>query len=108
MTHAALAERSGVPEPTVKRILGGRAAEASYANVAAVAAALGVTIQFDESDPDDLRDAQARAKAEHVARIVQATSALEGQGVDARTFRRLVERSRRELLTGPSRRLWSR
>ncbi len=107
MTHTALAARSGVAEPTVKRILGGRGGGASFANVAAIAAALGVTVRFGESDPDDMRREQAHKKAERIARMVQATSALEAQAVDAKTFRRLVERTRRELLTGPRRRLWS-
>ena len=37
MPIAILSARSGVKEPTVKRILGGRAAQASFAHVAAVA-----------------------------------------------------------------------
>lgn len=107
MSFTMLAARSGVSEPTVKRILGGHAAAASFANVAAVAQALGVSLEFGESDIDELRREQARKKAEHIARLVQGTSALESQAVDPETYRRLVEKSYHELLAGPNRRLWS-
>lgn len=107
MSFAALAQRSGVSEPTVKRIFAGHLGEASFANVAAVAQALGATIGLDEIDPDELCRREARRKAEQVARLVQGTSALESQAVDAQTYSRLVERSYHELLAGPRRRLWS-
>ncbi len=107
MSHAALASRSGVSVPTVKRILSGRAGEASLANVAAVAQALGVSVEFAERDIESMREEQAARKAAQIARMVQGTSALECQGVDAKTYRRLVKQSERELLTGSKRRLWS-
>ncbi len=107
MSHSALAARSGVSEPTVKRILSGRAGEVSLANVAAVAEALGVSLEFGERDIDTMREEQAAKKAAQIARMVQGTSALECQGVDAKTLRQLVRRSERELLTGSKRRLWS-
>ena len=50
---------------------------------------------------------QARKKAEQVARLVQGTSALESQAVDAKTYKRLVEKTYHELLAGSRRRLWS-
>ena len=107
MSHAALAARSGVSVPTVKRILGGSGSEGTFANVAAIAAALGMRIRFDEEDSDSFREAQARAKAARLARMVQATSALESQAVDDAAYKRLVDRSYHELLMGPRRRLWS-
>lgn len=110
MTHAALAVRSGVSEPTVKRMLGGRAdagAGASFAHVAAVAEALGMPLTAEPVDADAMRLAAAREKAERIARLVQGTSALEAQAVDEAEYRRLVERSVHELLAGPPRRLWS-
>lgn len=107
MSFASLADRSGVSEPTVKRILGGHLGEASFANVAAVAQALGVFFDLEESDVDELCRRQARKKAEQVARLVQGTSALESQAVDSETYRRLVEKSYHELLAGSKRRLWS-
>ena len=107
MSFPALAQRSGVSAPTVKRILGGHDSGASFANVAAVAAALGVSLTFDESDPDEVCRRQARLKAAQVARLVQGTSALESQAVDTPTYERLVERTYHELLAGSRRRLWS-
>ncbi|MDZ4683845.1 MAG: hypothetical protein SH850_02075 [Planctomycetaceae bacterium] len=107
MTFPALSHRSGVSEPTIKRMLGGKAEDASFAKVKAVAIALGVSIQFGETDPEELRRNQAMKKAEAVARLVQGTSALESQAVDEQTVKRLVERTYHELLAGSSRRLWS-
>jgi transcriptional regulator with XRE-family HTH domain len=107
MSVAALAERSGVSMPTVKRILGGQIGEASFAKVAAIVQALGVSIDLDETDADELCRRQARLKAEQIARLVQGTSALESQAVDSETYNRLVEKSYHELLAGSRRRLWS-
>lgn len=107
LTHAALAARSGVSEPTVKRILGGHLAEASFANVSAVLDALGLSLQTGEVSVREMREHQARRKAEEIARLVQGTSALESQAVDDATYRELVERTYHELLAGPARRLWS-
>ena len=107
MPIAILSARSGVKEPTVKRILGGRAAQASFAHVAAVAEALGTPIGFAAVDPDQFRRAQARAKAEQIARMVQGTSALEGQAVDGVDYQRLIERTTNDLLRGSRKRLWS-
>lgn len=107
MTHADLAARSGVSVPTVKRMLGGAMGDSSLRNVEAVAAALGLRIRTEAADVDEMRRAQARLKANRIARMVQGTSGLEGQAVDARTFERMVERTYHELLAGPSRRLWA-
>lgn len=107
MTFPALAERSGVSEPTVKRILSGRVGGASFENVAAVAEALGMPLTTEPIDIEAFRERAAREKAERVARLVQGTSALEAQGVDAGEYRKLIERSVRDLLAGSRRRLWA-
>jgi transcriptional regulator with XRE-family HTH domain len=107
MTFPALAERSGVSEPTAKRILAGGVAEASFEKVAAIAEALGMPLTSEPIDADDFREQVAREKARRVARLVQGTSALESQAVDDVQYERLVERSVRELLTGSRRRLWA-
>lgn len=107
MGFASLATRSGVSEPTVKRIFGGQVAEASFANVTAIIQALGLSMEFRETSAGKLCRQQARKKAEQVARLVQGTSALESQAVDAVTYKSLVEKSFRELLAGSKRRLWS-
>jgi transcriptional regulator with XRE-family HTH domain len=107
MSFAVLASRSGVSEPTVKRILGGRMGEASFANVVAIADALGVSLNASETAPDELCRQQARCKAERIARLVQGTSALENQAVDAPAYQRLVEQCYHELLAGSKRKLWA-
>lgn len=107
MSHAHVSVRAGVPEPTVKRILGGGLAAASFANVAAIAEALGAPIGGPAIDVEEFRRRQARTRAERVARLVQGTSALEAQAVDHATYERLVERTYHELLAGPPRRLWA-
>jgi len=107
ISHSALAHHSGVAEPTVKRILGGAIEGAAFSNVIAIADALGISVSLDETGVDDVRVRQARAKAERIARMVQGTSALEGQGVDDEQYQRLVERTFHELLAGSDRRLWA-
>jgi len=107
MSLMAIAHRSGVSLPTVRRILRGRLAEASFVNVAKVSEALGAPIGLAETDINEFRRRQARSKAERIARLVQGTSALESQAVDASTYDSIVERSFHELLAGPKRRLWS-
>lgn len=107
MSYAVIAARSGVSEPTVKRIFGGQIGEASFANVAAVAEALGAPLGMEATDPEEMCRRQARHKAEQIARLVQGTSALENQAVDAQGYERLVERSYHQLMAGSRRKLWS-
>ncbi len=107
ISYAALAKRSGVSEPTLKRILGGRTDDASFSSIAAIAQALGMPLTSVETSVDDLRAQQARTKAERVARMVQGTSALEGQAVGGDAYQRLVQQSFHELMAGSNRRLWS-
>jgi transcriptional regulator with XRE-family HTH domain len=107
MTYAALAARSGVSEPTVKRLLSGVGSDASVGNVLAIAAAMEMSIVLDQTDAEEARERQARAKAERIARMVQGTSGLEGQAVDPAAYRRLVDRTFHELMAGPPRRVWA-
>lgn len=107
MSYAVVAVRSGVSEPTVKRIFAGQIGEASFANVAAVAEALGAPLGMEETDPDELCRRQARLKAERIAKLVQGTSGLESQAVEKREYDRLIERSYHQLLAGSRRKLWS-
>ncbi len=103
----SLASRSGVSIPTVKRIFGGQIAAASFENIAAIAEALGLSFELGESSVDALCRQQARKKAMQVARLVQGTSALESQAVGKDTYKRIVEKSFREILAGPKRKLWA-
>jgi transcriptional regulator with XRE-family HTH domain len=107
MSYSALARRGGVSEATVRRVLSGHH-EASFANVKAIAEALGMGVKIDAAiDIEDLRTQQALLKARRLARMVQATSGLEGQAVNEETVRQMETRTLHELLAGPPRRLWS-
>lgn len=103
-----LAERSGVSRLTVYRILTGRHAGASLFNILAIADSLGLALRIDsEVAPQELKQEQAERKAKRLVSLVQGTSGLEGQAVDRQTIATMVERTTHELLTGPSRKLWS-
>lgn len=107
MSFATLATRSGVSMPTVVRILSGRHAAPALDNVAAIAAALGLTIEFAATESAErMRMRQAKDKAAALVGMVQGTSGLEGQGLDAPTLRQLRRRTERELLAGSKRNLW--
>jgi transcriptional regulator with XRE-family HTH domain len=106
MSFDALSARSGASTPTLKRMLGGDLGSVSLGTVAAVARALGAPIGGTPEDPDDMVRRRARELAERTARLVQGTSALEDQAVDAATFDALVERTYHQLMSGHRRRLW--
>lgn len=106
MSFRALAARSGVSEPTVKRVLRGDEHNASISTVLAIARALGIDLRLEEEDIGEMKAREARRKAEWVARMVQGTSGLEAQAVDERTLREIIEKTVHELLAGPARRLW--
>jgi hypothetical protein len=59
------------------------------------------------SDEQAFAERQAEAKAEDIVRMVQGTSALESQAVDADVRRQLVKQTVHELMAGTRRRLWS-
>lgn len=113
MSRAALARRSGVPLPTVQRILSGKQNVGNVANLHAIAKTLGVTIQLGadsavrvDRNADTMRKAQAHAKARRLVGMGQATMALESQAVAADVLDQMTERTVHELLAGSSHRLW--
>lgn len=108
MSFDALSARSGASTPTLKRMLGGDLGSVSLGTVAAVARALGAPIGGPPQDPDEMVRRRARELAERTARLVQGTSALEDQAVDAATYSALIERTYHELMSGHRRRLWYR
>ena len=108
MSLPILAQRSGASLPTVNRILRGAADRASYATLKAVARALGMDFELRSTIGEyEFAEQQARVKAEVVARMVQGTSALESQAVDADTYRQIVAQTVHALMAGSRRRLWS-
>ncbi len=108
MSHAVLAQKARLSLPTVQRILSGHQTNASWANVLTLAEALGMTIDVRSvANAEDLREQQARRKAEHLVKMVQGTSGLEGQALDQQKFDQMLRRTVHELLAGPDRKLWS-
>jgi transcriptional regulator with XRE-family HTH domain len=108
LSYEGLSKRCGVSRPTVQRILSGRQPAASFANVVAIAEALGLGLRFESrADPGRLRREQAERKARRLVSLVQGTSGLEGQAVDREAVEAMVEQTTHELLAGPKRKLWS-
>ncbi len=108
MSCQLLALRSGVSLPTVQRILRDGGENTRYAALSAVARALGMDFELKStSDEQAFAERQAEAKAEDIVRMVQGTSALESQAVDADVRRQLVKQTVHELMAGTRRRLWS-
>lgn len=95
---AALAPRAMLPVDAVQRLLNNPGA-APHVDVAAVGAAVGLNLDGGRSVPVKrfLRRAAVR-KAKYLVRLVQGTSALEGQAVDSETERELVRATVRALL----------
>ncbi len=108
LSYELLSKRCGVSRPTVQRILSGRHAAASFANVVAIAESLGLRLRFDSKvDARDLKREQAERKAKKLVALVQGTSGLEGQVVGERDVESMVEQTTHELLAGSKRKLWS-
>ncbi|HSG69291.1 MAG TPA: helix-turn-helix domain-containing protein [Planctomycetaceae bacterium] len=107
MPRATLAKRSGVSLATVNRILSGQHKGATFENVLAIAEALGMEITtVRHGTSSEIREQQATRKARNLVRLVQGTSALEGQGLDQEELDEMIEQTARELsLT--NRKLWA-
>lgn len=100
--------RCGVSLPTVHRILSGRGTAASIENVLAINHVLGMDLQaVPNVETQKLLDEQALKKAERLVGMVQATSALESQGLSRRQIGQMIEKTVEELLAGSRRRLWA-
>jgi transcriptional regulator with XRE-family HTH domain len=108
ISYELLSKRSGVSRPTVQRILSGHHAAAGFANVVAIAEALGLVLGFESAmDVRDVKREQAERKAKRLVALVQGTSGLEGQAVDEKVVESMIEQTTHELLAGSERRLWS-
>jgi transcriptional regulator with XRE-family HTH domain len=103
----ALVRRSGVPRPTVVRILRGNADAVRFGHVLKVANVLGLSLGGPAADPEALRLREARRKARLLARLTQGTMGLEAQAVSAEVLRELEEKTVAKLLAGKGRKLWS-
>jgi hypothetical protein len=98
---------ASVAQATVVRILSGRHPQASFQNVAAIAGALGLAVEFRPiATVAEMRRNQAAAKARRLVGLVQGTSGLEAQAVDPRQLDDLTEQATNELLAGSRLKLW--
>lgn len=108
MTFEALSKRSGVPVSTLKAIFKKGVEHATFANVAAIADALGVDIEFaDEVDSYELLHQQAVKKARELVGMVQATSGLESQAVAQSQIEKMIQQLVHKLMAGSRRKLWA-
>ena len=106
MSRRMLAKRSRVSLPTVNRVLSGQHTGASIENVLAIGEALGMELKcVADTRSENFREKQAVTKARQLVRLVQGTSALEGQGLDKDELEDMIGRTSKELsLT--KRKLW--
>jgi len=108
MPISALSARSGVPETTVKRILGDGLQKAAFANVDAVAKTLGMSLKSEAVlEGLSFQEEQARKKAERIMALVQGSSALESQAVGEADLEAMIQRTVHELMAGSQRKLWA-
>ncbi len=106
MNFPALAARSGVSIPTIKRVLGGEYVKTSFETVMRIAEALGMNVRIGIArDAQEMRLEQARDKARKYVKTLQGTSALEGQAVSENTRRAIYDDFVHELLNS-NRKLW--
>jgi transcriptional regulator with XRE-family HTH domain len=106
MPVAALIKRSGVPRPTVFRILRGETDSIRFASVAKVAGVLGVTFGGLAIEPGELRLREAKRKARLLSRLTQGTMGLEAQAVSTELLNELEEQTVTRLLAGKGDKLW--
>jgi transcriptional regulator with XRE-family HTH domain len=107
MPYAALARRSGVSVTTVVRALSGENPNVSFETVLAIAAAVGLSVDFKvKTRIDELREQQAEQKARQLIGMLQGTSGLEAQALDEETLQEMTRQTVHELLAGSPRRLW--
>jgi transcriptional regulator with XRE-family HTH domain len=108
MSMKALARRSGVSLPTVQRILSGGQTTASFESIIAISHALGVEVELrEEKSVHEFTREGAREKARRLVSLVQGTSGLEGQAVDADKLEELTDQALHTLLAGSRRKLWA-
>jgi transcriptional regulator with XRE-family HTH domain len=108
MTFEALSKRSGVPVSTLKAIFKKGIEHATFANVAAIADALGVDIEFaDDVDSYEFLHQQAAKKARELVGMVQGTSGLESQAVAQKQIDIMIQQLIHQLMAGSRRKLWA-
>ena len=108
MTYEALSQRSGVPVSTLKSIVRKGVEHSTFANVGAIAEALGVDVEMSPRvDSVEFRYQQAMKKAKALVGLVQGSSALEAQAVDDHQVDKMVRELVHQLMAGSPRKLWA-
>jgi len=106
MPVAALVKRSGVPRPTVFRILRGEAESVRFGTVAKVATVLGMGFGQPPTEPEVVREREARRKARLLVRLTQGTMGLESQAVSSDVLKAIEEETTAKLLAEKGKKLW--
>jgi len=108
MTNEVIAQRSGVSEPTVVRILSGKHPSAHFDHVLAISEVLGVRVGIERrKNPEHMKLAQAKKKAADIMKLVRGNSALEATETSHEAYRRMESKTVSELMAGPKRMLWA-
>lgn len=109
MPITALSQRSGVPLPTLNKILSGKSPNASITTCGQIAAALGSTVDvFHQGASEQVREQEAIRKATWLASMTAGTMAMENQTIDEQMKQQLINRTTYSLLSGSRHRLWSK
>jgi len=106
MPYRVLAKRSGLGAVTVQRALKGDA-RARLDTITALANALGAEVTTTATDPRELRQREAEAKAKRLVAMAQGSAALEGQAVQQSTLSDMEQGLVDKLLGGSNRRIWA-
>jgi len=108
MSQTRLAELSGVSLPTLQRFFSEHSANVTLDTISKIAQVLGLSLTTEEVvSTQTMLENQAHQKAEKLAGMVQATSALEAQGVSADSYKAIKNQLFYGLISGSKRRLWS-
>lgn len=108
ISHARLAEMSGVSLLTVQRFFSQENENISFATICKMADVLGVDIVARETmSTQKMLERRAREKARELANVVQGTSALEAQGLNAAALNEIENGIFYTLMNGSRRALWS-
>jgi hypothetical protein len=105
----ALANLSGLSRATVHRMLTEKRPSSHLDNVFAIAQVLGATPELRVEAADEFVERHIELQAQEIARMVQATMALESQGIsDRKAQEHLVELAIEALRKKPRKKLWAK
>ena len=76
ISFATLSEKTGISEPTLKRIFSGKHTTSHMDHFLILTDTLGVDLSMRVTDPEKLRRLQAEKKAKEIMELVRGNSAL--------------------------------